>query len=81
DPTAVGVSLGIALYPADGSDPDEICNNADIALYRVKHGGRGKACFFNAEMDEATRARRQIESELRHAIIRNQIHVSYQPVL
>ena len=81
DPTAVGVSLGIALYPTDGSDADEICNNADIALYRVKHGGRGKACFFNAEMDEATRARRQIESELRHAITRNQIHVSYQPVL
>ncbi|NKK67058.1 EAL domain-containing protein [Rhizobium leguminosarum bv. viciae] len=81
DPTAVGVSLGIALYPADGSDADEICNNADIALYRVKHGGRGKACFFDAEMDEATRARRLIESELRHAITRHQIHVSYQPIL
>ncbi|API53795.1 bifunctional diguanylate cyclase/phosphodiesterase [Rhizobium leguminosarum] len=81
DPTAVGVSLGIALYPADGSDADEICNNADIALYRVKHGGRGKACFFDAEMDEATRARRLIESELRHAIICHQIHVSYQPIL
>ncbi|MBX5224351.1 EAL domain-containing protein [Rhizobium sp. NLR8a] len=80
DPTAVGVSLGIALYPADGRDVDEICNNADIALYRVKHGGRGKACFFDAEMDEATRARRQIESELRHAITRNQIHVCYQPI-
>ncbi|MBY3599709.1 bifunctional diguanylate cyclase/phosphodiesterase [Rhizobium bangladeshense] len=80
DPTAVGVSLGIALYPADGREADEICNNADIALYRVKHGGRGKACFFDAEMDEATRARRQIESELRHAVTRNQIHVSYQPI-
>lgn len=81
DPTAVGVSLGIALYPRDGAAAEELCNNADTALYRVKHDGRGKACFFDAEMDEAARTRRQIESELRHAIIRNQIHVSYQPIL
>ncbi|MGZ2458577.1 bifunctional diguanylate cyclase/phosphodiesterase [Rhizobium anhuiense] len=81
DPTAVGVSVGIALYPADGAAAEELCNNADIALYRAKHDGRGKVCFFDAEMDKAARNRRQIESELRHAIIRNQIHVSYQPIL
>jgi diguanylate cyclase (GGDEF)-like protein len=81
DPTAVGVSVGIALYPADGAAAEELCNNADTALYRVKHDGRGKICFFDAEMDKAARNRRQIESELRHAIIRNQIHVSYQPIL
>ncbi|MBY3224048.1 bifunctional diguanylate cyclase/phosphodiesterase [Rhizobium laguerreae] len=80
DPTAVGVSLGIALYPADGAAAEELCNNADTALYRVKHDGRGKVCFFDAEMDKTARNRRQIESELRHAIIRNQIHVSYQPI-
>src|SRR4051812_30920677 len=38
-PTAVGVSLGIALYPADGAAAEELCNNADTALYRVKHDG------------------------------------------
>ena len=82
DPTAVGVSVGIALYPADGTAAEELCNNADTALYRVKHDGRGKVCFFDAEMDKAARNRRQIESELRHAlIVRNQIHVSYQPIL
>lgn len=81
DPTAVGVSVGVALYPADGRTAEELCNNADTALYRVKHAGRGKACFFDAEMDDAVRTRRQIESELRHAITRNQIHVSYQPIL
>ncbi|EJT03217.1 EAL domain-containing protein [Rhizobium sp. CCGE 510] len=81
DPTAVGVSLGIALYPRDGFTAEELCNNADTALYRVKHDGRGRACFFDAEMDEAARNRRQIESDLRHAIIRNQLHVNYQPIL
>lgn len=81
DPTAVGVSIGIALFPSDGTTAEDLCNNADTALYRVKHAGRGSACFFDAEMDEAVRARRQIENDLRHAIIRNQIHVSYQPIL
>ncbi|MGO8388788.1 diguanylate cyclase domain-containing protein, partial [Rhizobium johnstonii] len=81
DPTAVGVSVGIALYPTDGAAAEELCNNADTALYRVKNDGRGKICFFDAEMDKAARNRRQIESELRHAIIRNQVHFSYQPIL
>ncbi len=81
DPTAVGASIGIAIYPADGDSAEELCNNADTALYRIKHAGRGAACFFDAEMDESVRARRQIEHELRHAITRNQLHVSYQPIL
>ncbi len=81
DPTAVGSSVGIAIYPADGQTAEELCDNADTALYRAKHAGRGKACFFDAEMDEAVRARRQIETELRHAITRNQLSVSYQPIL
>ncbi len=81
DPTAVGASIGIALYPADGNSAEELCSNADTALYRVKHAGRGEACFFDAAMDESVRARRQIEHELRHAIIRKQLHVHYQPIL
>ncbi|MDM9626979.1 EAL domain-containing protein [Rhizobium sp. S152] len=81
DPTAVGASLGIAVYPIDGRTAEELCDNADTALYRAKHAGRGKACFFDAEMDEAVRARRQIEAELRHAITRNQLYVNYQPIL
>ncbi|MBZ9789726.1 EAL domain-containing protein [Rhizobium sp. 3T7] len=81
DPTAVGISVGIAVYPTDGRTAEELSDNADTALYRAKHAGRGKACFFDAEMDEAVRARRQIEAELRHAITRNQLCVSYQPIL
>lgn len=81
DPTAVGVSLGIAVYPADGQTEEQLCVNADTALYRAKHAGRGKACFFDAEMDAAVKARREIENELRHAIVRNQLYVHYQPIL
>jgi diguanylate cyclase (GGDEF)-like protein len=81
DPTAVGVSMGIAVYPADGATAEQLCCNADTALYRAKHAGRGKACFFDAEMDACVRARREIENELRHAITRNQLYVHYQPIL
>jgi diguanylate cyclase (GGDEF)-like protein/PAS domain S-box-containing protein len=81
DPTAVGVSMGIALYPHDGTSAEQLCANADTALYRAKHDGRGNACFFDADMDQAVRSRRQLESDLRQAIFRKQFHLSYQPIL
>jgi diguanylate cyclase (GGDEF)-like protein/PAS domain S-box-containing protein len=81
DPTAVGVSLGIALHPHDGKSAEQLCANADTALYRAKHDGRGNACFFDADMDQAVRSRRQLESDLRQAIFRKQFHLSYQPIL
>ena len=81
DPTAVGVSIGIAIYPGDGDSPEQLCNNADMALYRVKHTARGGACFFDADMDLAVRTRRQLESDLRRAVDRRQLHVCYQPFI
>lgn len=81
DPTAVGVSIGIAIYPGDGNGPDQLRNNADMALYRVKHTARGGACFFDADMDLAVRTRRQLEGDLRRAVDRRQLHVCYQPFI
>lgn len=81
DPTAVGVSLGIAIYPRDATTSEQLCANADTALYRVKHSGRGNFCFFDSEMDQAVRTRRQIEADLRQAILRSQLHLYYQPIL
>lgn len=81
DPTAVGVSIGIAVYPLDGLSAEQLCANADTALYRAKQGGRAHACFFDAEMDQAVRSRRQLEADLRQAIIRNQFHLCYQPII
>ncbi len=81
DPTAVGASVGIAIYPTDGSTAQQLSDNADTALYRAKHAGRSKACFLDAEMDGAVRARRQIEAELRHATTRSQLSVNDQPIL
>ncbi|MDK1374850.1 MULTISPECIES: EAL domain-containing protein [unclassified Sinorhizobium] len=81
DPMAVGVSIGVAIYPADGMTADRLCNNADTALYRAKQTGKGIACFFDAEMDAAVRTRRQMENDLRHAVVRRQLFLEYQPLV
>jgi diguanylate cyclase (GGDEF)-like protein len=64
----VGVSIGIALVPADGSDPDTLLKHADIALYRAKAEGRGVFRLFEPAMDARLHERRVLELDLRHAL-------------
>ena len=64
----IGVSIGIAIGPADGLSSDEIMRNADLALYRAKDDGRGALRFFEAEMDAQMQARRALECDLRKAL-------------
>ena len=81
DPMAVGVSIGVALFPQDGSDAEVLQRNADTALYRAKNNGRGSAAFFDQEMDELAQDRRALEHDLRHAIAHDQLYVVYQPLV
>lgn len=81
DPTAVGVSIGIAIFPRDGQDEESIMHAADLALYRAKVGGRGILAFYDPLMDQEARERRQLETDLRLAINRNELLLNYQPVL
>lgn len=81
DPTAVGISLGVAVFPQDGENAAALHHAADIALYRAKTSGRGTAAFFDAQMDMEARQRRQLESDLRHAIARHQLYLVYQPLV
>jgi diguanylate cyclase (GGDEF)-like protein/PAS domain S-box-containing protein len=76
----VGVSIGVAIFPADGADATTLLNNADAALYRAKADGRGKTRFFEIEMDNRLRERRAIEHELSSAIARNELRLHYQPL-
>ena len=81
DPMAVGVSIGVALFPADAANAGELRHNADVALYRAKERGRGLACFFDLEMDRLVRERRELEHDLRHAITRGQLSLMFQPLV
>jgi diguanylate cyclase (GGDEF)-like protein len=75
----IGMSIGVAVFPADGKDPMTLLANADAALYRAKAEGRGSIRFFAAEMDERLRERRVLQHELRSAIDQGEIALYYQP--
>lgn len=77
----IGASIGVALAPNDGGDPDRLLKNADMALYRAKAEGKGGFCFFEAEMDARVQARRRLEMDLRIAIKDGAFEVHYQPLV
>jgi diguanylate cyclase (GGDEF)-like protein len=76
---AVGLSVGVAIYPNDGADAATLLGNADAALYRAKAEGRGTIRFFAAEMDQQLRKKRGLQHDLRSALERNEFRLFYQP--
>jgi predicted signal transduction protein with EAL and GGDEF domain len=77
----VGTSIGIALVPTDGEDPDQILKNADMALYRAKADGRARFRFFTPDMDARAQARRTLEIDLRQALVAGEFELFYQPLV
>jgi diguanylate cyclase (GGDEF)-like protein len=77
----VGTSIGIALAPEDGVEPDELLRRADLALYSVKSSGRNDFCLFRNEMLEIVNTQQSAERELREAIAQRQFELHYQPVV
>jgi diguanylate cyclase (GGDEF)-like protein len=76
----VGISIGIAMAPENARDSDELTKIADLALYRAKHEGRNRYCFFEIGMDETLRLRKVVEEDLRSAIDHGQLRLAYQPL-
>jgi diguanylate cyclase (GGDEF)-like protein/PAS domain S-box-containing protein len=72
-------SVGIAMYPSDGTDFDRLYQSADVAMYRAKMDGRNCFRFYTAEMQERSARRLQLENALRHALARKQFQLHYQP--
>lgn len=77
----VGASVGWALAPEDGNSPEALLKAADLALYRIKEGGRGAAMRFAPDMAEAAAERRRLEGELALALERGQLALAFQPVV
>ncbi len=76
-----GASIGVAIAPEHGRDPERLLKSADLALYAAKAHGRGAHRVFEPEMDEHLRARRALEIDLRAALIKNELEVHYQPLI
>ncbi len=72
-------SIGIAIYPNDGVNPDSLMQCADSAMYRAKRTGHNTFCFFTAEMHVQASRTLQLENALRRALQRNELLLHYQP--
>ncbi|QIQ88081.1 MAG: EAL domain-containing protein [Erythrobacter sp.] len=77
----IGVSIGIAVAPYDGIEPEELTKAADLALYAAKGGGRGQHRFYSRELRDQASFRHQIEQDLRDAIHGDQLRMHYQPIV
>ena len=75
----VTASVGIAAFPTDGDDAETLIGAADAAMYRAKQSGRNAYQFFTAEINQRSRARVQLGSELRRALEREEFALFYQP--
>jgi diguanylate cyclase (GGDEF)-like protein len=76
---AVGASIGISIFPADGDSASVLLEKADIAMYSVKMNGKGAYQFYEAKFYHALRERLDKETEIRRAIERDEFVVYYQP--
>jgi len=75
----IGASVGISIFPKDGADVDSLIKAADIAMYQVKNRGKNNHCFYSDDLSKNAVERFTIESQLRHALERNQFEMYYQP--
>ncbi|MDO8930876.1 MAG: EAL domain-containing protein [Rhodocyclaceae bacterium] len=72
-------SIGIGIFPTDGTDADTLMKNADTAMYHAKQHGRNAYHFFAADMNTAATERLMMETQLRAALDRNEMRLVYQP--
>jgi diguanylate cyclase (GGDEF)-like protein len=80
-PVRIGASIGMAIAPLHGNDPDALARNGDAALYRAKAAGRGNAVMFDESMQDWLQRRRRLETDLRLAVSNNELKLAYQPVI
>ncbi|KUM52679.1 diguanylate phosphodiesterase [Rheinheimera sp. EpRS3] len=76
---AITSSIGIVLFPDDGSDPQALLRNADTAMYHAKSQGANRYLFFNDSMNKLAVKRLQVENLIRHGLKENYFTVYYQP--
>ena len=77
----VTVSIGIAVYPDDGTSMKTLLKNADSAMYEAKQRGRNNYQFYRLDLNSKASQRQVLENGLRHAIERSEMELHYQPIV
>lgn len=78
---SLSCSVGLAVYPEDGTDFDTLIRNADAAMYNAKEAGRNTFRFYSQQMNEDAVHRLDIQNRLRRALERNEFVLHYQPLI
>ncbi|MFL9923135.1 EAL domain-containing protein [Herbaspirillum lusitanum] len=73
-----GASIGVAIFPLDAQERAQLLNNSDLAMYRAKKSIGEKICFYESEMDEASRMRRTMARDIWVALEQGQFFLNYQ---
>jgi diguanylate cyclase (GGDEF)-like protein/PAS domain S-box-containing protein len=75
----ISASIGVTLYPHDGSSPDQLIRHADQAMYVAKQAGKNRYHLFDVEKDMAVKTQRETLEHIRRAIDHNEFVLYYQP--
>ncbi|MEO8402886.1 MAG: EAL domain-containing protein [Gammaproteobacteria bacterium] len=75
----ISTSIGIAVFPGDGNNTDELLRNADMAMYRAKELGGNQFQFYTSELAKTCFGRLELETDLHRAINENELFLVYQP--
>lgn len=78
---AVAASIGVALFPQDGTDPEVLIRNADTAMYAAKETAAQRYAFFAPEMHAIASMRHHIQNQLQNAIATGSLSLHYQPII
>ena len=76
----ITASMGISIYPRDGTDVSTLRRNADAAMYEAKQAGKDRIHFYRPALGAAFQARLELETDLRHALDRDELCLYYQPM-
>lgn len=77
----ITASIGIASFPEHTSNPENLLKYADAAMYVAKKNGRNNYQYFSQDIDESNAYRMAVQSELRHAVEKNELYIDYQPIV
>lgn len=77
----IGASIGISLFPENGTTEADLIKNADTAMYEAKKKGKGRFEFYNKKLTEISTAELKHVDNLRIALQENQLYLYYQPQL